>query len=81
MAEPAMIRLGVASALALTLAGCAYDYAQNSDRVGFSAGNAVKANLAAQTTNPSKSSQHETDGLGKDGVVLTPTIESDSETP
>jgi len=71
MAEPTVIRLGVASALALTLAGCAYDYAQHSDRVGFSAGNAVKANLAAQTTNPTKASQYKTGGLGKDGVVET----------
>lgn len=70
MAEPAMIRLGMASALALTLAGCAYDYAQNSDRVGFSAGNAVKANLAAETTNPTKGSQYKTGGLGQDGVVV-----------
>lgn len=70
MAEPAMIRLGMASALALTLAGCAYDYAQHSDRVGFSAGNAVKANLAAETTNPTKPSQYKTGGLGQDGVAV-----------
>lgn len=73
MAEPAMIRLSMASALALTLGGCAYDYAQHTDRVAFSAGNAVKANLEAQTVNPTGASHYKTSGLGKDGPVMPET--------
>ena len=38
-----------AIALALALGGCAYDYLQHTDRVSYSAGDAVKANLEAQT--------------------------------
>lgn len=61
---------------ALPLAGCTYDYLQHSDRVGYSAGDAVKANLEMQTENPIKRSQYSTKGLGKDGVVdpRTPTV-------
>lgn len=62
-----------ATALALAgtllLGGCAYDYAQHTDRVGYAAGNAVKANIAMQTTNPSKPSMNSTTDLGKNGVV------------
>lgn len=66
-----MIQLSKNAALALVLAsvlgGCAYDYAQHTDTVAYSAGDAVKANLALQTTDPSKKSMNNTDGLGKDG--------------
>ena len=65
-----MIRLGRNAALALTLAalsGCSYDYANNIDRVSYSAGNATKANLALQTVDPSKKSMYDNDDLGKDG--------------
>lgn len=62
--------LGLAATLAL-LGGCAYDYLQHTDRVGYSAGNAVKANMQQQTINPTKGSQYVTTGLGKDGVVVT----------
>lgn len=59
-----------AAALLLLLGGCSsYDYLQRTDRVGYSAGNAVKANLAVQTTNPTKASMYSTKGLGKDGPV------------
>lgn len=58
--------------LALTLAGCAYDYLQRSDRVAYSAGDAVKANLERETTSPSKKSMYSTGGLGKNGVVTSP---------
>jgi hypothetical protein len=57
-------------ALALTLAACAYDYRQHTDRVAYSAGDAVKANLASETTNPSKRSMYATGGLGKNGNVI-----------
>ena len=63
----ALILAGIAAALALS--GCVYDYLQRTDRVGYSAGDAVKANMAAQTINPSKDSAYSTKGLGKDGYV------------
>jgi len=62
--------LGCALALALLLDGCAYDYLQHSDRVAYSAGDAVKANLASETTNPSKRSMYATKGLGKNGNII-----------
>lgn len=65
-----LVRITVAASLALLLAGCVYDYAQHTDRVGFTAGNAVKANLEAQTVNPSDKRRYKVDGLGKDGVVV-----------
>jgi len=57
------------SAAVVALGGCAYDYLQRTDKVAYSAGDAVKANLAAQTTNPSKDSAYSTKGLGKNGYV------------
>ncbi len=60
----------VAAAIALLLSGCTYDYMQRSDRVAYSAGNAVKANLERETTDPSKDSMYVTKGLGKDGIVV-----------
>ena len=57
------------SLAALALSGCAYDYLQRTDKVGYSAGDAVKANLAMQTTNPAKDSAYSTNGLGKNGYV------------
>ena len=66
-----MIQLSKNAALALVLAGllggCTYDSAQHTDRVAFSAGDAVKANMALQTIDPSKTSMNDTTGLGKDG--------------
>lgn len=55
---------------ALSLGGCAYDYLQNTDRVGYSAGDAVKANLASETVNPTKASMYDKSGLGKNGNVM-----------
>ena len=54
------------------LAGCAYDYRQRTDRVGYAAGDAVKANLARETANPTKASMYSTQGLGKNGSVIVP---------
>lgn len=58
------------AATLLMLGGCAYDYIQRTDRVAFHAGEAVKANMAIQTTNPSSPSQYSTKGLGKNGAVV-----------
>lgn len=65
------MRTAAAIALLAALGGCTYDYMQRTDRVGYSAGDAVKANLAQQTTNPSKRSMYSTRGLGKDGAIVT----------
>lgn len=62
-------RLAATLVLLAALGGCAYDYMQRTDRVGYSAGNAVKANLARETTNPAKGSMYSTKGLGKNGPV------------
>jgi hypothetical protein len=59
--------IALATALALALTGCTYDYAQHIDGVSYKAGDAVKANLARETINPSKKSMYDTTGLGKTG--------------
>lgn len=61
-------------ALLLALGGCTYDYLQRTDRVAYSAGDAVRANLESQTINPSKRSQYVTTGLGKTGAIKTETV-------
>lgn len=61
--------LVIAGTAVLALGGCTYDYLQHSDRVGYSAGDAVKANIAAQTIDPANPTANSTKGLGKDGVV------------
>lgn len=66
------VRILFAGGLAALLSGCAYDYLQHTDRVGYSAGDAVKANLVQQTTNPSKRSMYLKGGLGKNGIVTSP---------
>ena len=67
----AVAMLAVCSALV----GCAYDYRQRTDRVGYAAGDAVKANLARETTNPNKASMYSTKGLGKNGSVIVAPVE------
>ena len=79
--KPARIALALSSAaLALTLGACTYDYLQNSDSVGYHAGNAVKANLERETTNPTSSSMYDKSGLGKNGDVI-PSDEAAAPTP
>ena len=72
------MKLSAQAALALILAcslsGCTYDYLQRSDRVAYSAGDAVKANLERQTTDPSRGSAYDTTGLGQDGSVVPPSV-------
>jgi protein involved in sex pheromone biosynthesis len=58
--------------VAMLLSGCTYDYLQRTDRVAYHAGNAVQANTAIQTTNPTKASMYNTSGLGKNGNVMPP---------
>jgi len=61
--------IAIPIALALLLGGCTYDYLQHTDRVGYSAGDAVKANLATETTNPPGS--RNVHGLGADGSMFS----------
>jgi hypothetical protein len=63
-------RVTAALAVFTALAGCTYDYRQRTDRVGYSAGDAVKANLARETSNPTKASMYSTKGLGRNGHVV-----------
>ena len=60
----------LAVALMLPVSGCAYDYMQRVDRVSYSAGNAVRANIERETANPSSKNKTSTKGLGKNGPVV-----------
>lgn len=66
----ALAAAGLAGLLASSLGGCAYDYMQRTDRVAYSSGDAVKANLERETTDPSRNATYSTKGLGKNGLVL-----------
>ncbi len=65
-----LLAIAAAALTALSLTGCAYDYLQRSDRIAYSSGDAVKANLARETTNPANPQSLNTKGLGKDGDVV-----------
>jgi hypothetical protein len=71
--------IGIVIAAALLLTGCTYDYLQRTDRVGYSAGDAVRANIARETTNPSRRSSYSTKGLGKDGALVSTTSDGPSD--
>ncbi|HEY0854289.1 MAG TPA: hypothetical protein VGD86_05640 [Devosia sp.] len=60
-------RLAVLLGLAALTGGCAYDYVQRTDRVAYSAGDAVRANIERETANPSHKRQYDTTGLGRNG--------------
>lgn len=66
----------VLAAVTLALGGCAYDYLQHTDRVGYNAGDAVKANLEAETIDPGK--KDGVGGLGKNGNVVPPPSQATS---
>lgn len=63
-------KVALVAALGLLSSGCVYDYLQHSDRISYRAGDAVKANLARETIDPSKESMNSTAGLGKNGHVI-----------
>jgi hypothetical protein len=65
-----MKRAALAATLAGLLSGCSYDYLQHTDRVAYSTGNAVRANLERETINPSRRSMYSTKGLGRNGSVI-----------
>ena len=70
----------LAGVLIAGMGGCSYDYEQHTDRVAYSAGDAVRANLEAETVNPYKRSVYRTGGLGADGNVI-PATTTASATP
>jgi len=71
------IRFAVAAAaLGVALGGCTYDYLNHSDRIAYSAGDAVNANLERETINPSKKSMYLRWGLGRNGLVIPPSATS-----
>jgi hypothetical protein len=63
----------VVASLGVTMAGCTYDYLNHSDRIAYSAGDAVNANLERETINPSKKSMYLRWGLGRNGSVIPKT--------
>ena len=69
MNAPMILKSAAVAGLALLLGGCTYDYLQRTDRVAYSAGDAVKANLERETINPTRGSMYVTKGLGKNGSV------------
>jgi hypothetical protein len=70
MSGRAIVATTAAAALALALGGCAYDYLQHTDRVAYSAGDAVKANLEGQTIDPEAPGKASTAGLGRNCPVI-----------
>jgi hypothetical protein len=68
-----ILKLVAGLGLAAALSGCTYDYMQRTDRVAYSAGDAVRANLERETINPTKRSQYVTKGLGRNGNVMPAT--------
>jgi len=65
-----------AASLGVALGGCTYDYLNHSDRIAYSAGDAVNANLERETINPSKKSMYLRWGLGRNGLVIPPSATS-----
>jgi len=68
------VRQGLAALAAagscLLLAGCVYDYSSHDDRVSYSAGDAVAANLIQETINPEDPAMYSKAGLGRNGIVI-----------
>jgi hypothetical protein len=67
-----LIGLAISGLVIAGLTGCSTDYLQHSDRIRYGAGNAVRANLEAETVNPAKASMDRTTGLGANGAMITP---------
>lgn len=58
--------------LASLLSGCAYDHLQHTDRVAYSSGDAVRANLERETLQPTAEYMYDTSGLGQNGNLVGP---------
>ncbi|GEM_PF-1872049 len=76
MTPHVLARLAAAGIAALLLGGCTYDYLQRSDGIAYSAGDAVKANLERETTDPSHRGMYKVGGLGANGLVIPGADES-----
>jgi hypothetical protein len=63
-------RVALVVVATMTLTACAYDYLQHSDRIAYSAGDAVRANLERETADPSHGAMYDLDGLGANGAVI-----------
>ncbi|MEO6014142.1 MAG: hypothetical protein ABIQ30_11245 [Devosia sp.] len=70
MTRMSLLKLTTNLVVVLSLGACASDYVGHTDRIAYSHGNAVRANMAIQTINPSKPSMYKTGGLGKNGPVI-----------
>jgi len=79
--KTAVVKAAIGVAAALPLSACGYDYLQQTDRVGYSAGNAVRANIESETINPSRRSLYSTAGLGKNGKVIPADATAAASTP
>lgn len=73
-----MLKFVLPLGAALLLGGCTYDYLQRSDRIAYSAGDAVRANIARETDNPARPNARQTSGLGQDGPMFTAPAAGDS---
>lgn len=65
-----LLTLALAGPATTALSGCTYDYLQHTDTVSYHAGDAVQANLEAETINPARPSIFSTSGLGRNGKVI-----------
>ncbi len=72
------VALLAGTGVVLALGGCTYDHLQQTDRVGYHAGDAVKANLEAETVNPQSLTHYKKSGLGKDGALFPPAGSSET---
>lgn len=64
----ALALMGIAACLGL--AGCVYDYTNHEDRLSYSAGDAVKANLIKETVDPEYPGMYSKKGLGRNGILI-----------
>jgi hypothetical protein len=76
-----LFKITAAITLALSLGACASDDMQRTDSNAYSHGDAVKANMAIQTINPSKASMYKKSGLGKNGAVIASSSAAAAPTP
>ncbi len=80
MSVATLARLALVAMAALALGACTYDYLQRSDRIAYSAGDAVRANLERETADPSHANMYDVDGLGANGAVIASSDSAATET-
>lgn len=77
----ALTRFAIVATTALLVSGCAYDYMQTTDRVAYSAGDAVHANIERETTDPSSTNMNDLSALGSNGAVTPAAPPAGASTP